>query len=85
MSAGRSARAQKEGISELVLPADCATEAAAIRDLTVYAASSLRQVVEMLAGGAPLPRAAERPWHRPSVSQAATSAMSAAMSNPSGH
>lgn len=54
-------RAQKEGISELVLPADCATEAAAIRDLTVYAASSLRQVVEMLQGGAPLPRAAERP------------------------
>ena len=54
--------AQKNGPRQLVLPADCATEAAAIRGLTVLAASSLRQVVDMLQGGPALPTVPERPF-----------------------
>lgn len=52
--------ARQHGHRQLVLPADCAPEASAVRGLTVYAASSLTQVVEMLQGGASLPAVPER-------------------------
>lgn len=52
-------RAQKDGLRELILPADCASEAAALAGIHVLAASSLRGVVDALQGGPPLPRVTE--------------------------
>lgn len=40
--------AQKDSRMELVLPTDCAAEAAAVRGLTVYEAASLKQVVQAI-------------------------------------
>lgn len=52
--------AQQQGQSKLVLPVDSASETAAVRGLTVYAASSLLQVVEWLQGGPSLPTVEQR-------------------------
>lgn len=53
--------AQKTDRREIVLPAACATEAAAVQGLVVRQATSLRQVVEMLQGGPPLPEVSKLP------------------------
>ena len=52
--------AQQQDPSKLVLPVDSASETAAVRGLTVYAASSLLQVVEWLQGGPSLPTVEQR-------------------------
>ena len=47
--------ARQEGYRALVLPASCASEAMAVRGLTVYAAETLNQVVAALVAGEQLP------------------------------
>lgn len=47
--------ALRAGYRGLVLPADCAAEAAAVRDLPVHSVRTLAEIVEALRGGKPLP------------------------------
>jgi len=47
--------ARRAGYRGVVLPADCAAEAAAVRGLEVYGLRTLQEAVEALRSGAPLP------------------------------
>jgi magnesium chelatase family protein len=47
--------ARRDGYRGLILPAGCAAEAAAVRGLSVHAATSLAEVVRALREGTPLP------------------------------
>jgi magnesium chelatase family protein len=48
--------ARQNGYRGLVLPADCAAEAAAVRPLDIFAARTLKEVVSALSEGRPLPK-----------------------------
>ncbi len=50
--------ARRAGYRGLVLPADCAAEAAVVRELEIYSARTLKEVVEALQQGTALPRVA---------------------------
>jgi magnesium chelatase family protein len=53
--------ARSNGVRALILPRECAAEAAALKDVTVLAASSLAEVAGWLKGAHELPRATELP------------------------
>ena len=48
--------ARRSGFRGLVLPDSCAAEAAVVREQAIYRVNSLRQIVDLLQAGQPLPR-----------------------------
>lgn len=49
-------QAKKEGFKGLILPAENAAEAAVVKDLEIYAANNLKEVIDFFDGGTPLKR-----------------------------